>query len=68
MGFHAFQILEAGVRQFHESDNTDQGRHIPAAAARYPAACFPTERSALQTAAMARRLLRGGQLHENAGA
>ncbi|WP_244470926.1 Rieske (2Fe-2S) protein [Microvirga massiliensis] len=66
-GFHAYQILEAGVRQFHAWGNTDQGRHILVAIARYLAAHFPTERSALQTADMARRLLRGGQLHENAG-
>jgi hypothetical protein len=27
-GFHAYQMLEAGVRQFHEWGNGDQGRHI----------------------------------------
>jgi hypothetical protein len=27
-GFHAYQMLEAGVRQFHEWGNCDQGRHI----------------------------------------
>jgi nitrite reductase/ring-hydroxylating ferredoxin subunit len=65
--FHAYQILEAGIRQFHEWGNTDQGRHILVAAARYLAAHSPTERSALQTADIARRLLRGGELHERAG-
>ena len=34
-GFHAYQMLEAGVRQFHEWGNCDQGRHILIAAARY---------------------------------
>src|SRR5690606_18077071 len=27
-GFHACQMLEAGVRQFNEWGNSDQGRHI----------------------------------------
>jgi hypothetical protein len=27
-GFHAYQILEAGVRQFTAWGNTDEGRHI----------------------------------------
>jgi hypothetical protein len=65
--FHAYQILEAGIRQFHERGNADQGRHILVAVARYLAAHSPTERSALQTADIARRLLRGGELHERAG-
>lgn len=62
-GFHAYQMLEAGVRQFDEWGNTDQGRHILIAVARYLAAHSPTERSAIQTADIAQRLLRGGELH-----
>jgi len=27
-GFHAYQVLDAGVRQFGEWGNTDEGRHI----------------------------------------
>jgi nitrite reductase/ring-hydroxylating ferredoxin subunit len=65
-GFHAFQMLEAGVRQFGEWGNTDQGRHILIAVARYLAAHSPTERSAFQTADIAQRLLRGGELHHEA--
>ena len=64
-GFHAYQILEAGVRQFGEWGNTDQGRHILIAVARYLAAHSPTERSAFQTADIAQRLLRGGELHQD---
>ena len=45
-GFHAYQMLEAGVRQFLEWGNCDQGRHILIAATRYLAAHFPTERAA----------------------
>jgi hypothetical protein len=62
-GFHAYQMLEAGVRQFREWGNGDQGRHILIAVARYLAAHFPTQRTRLQTADIARRLMRGGELH-----
>jgi hypothetical protein len=34
-GFHAYQMLEAGVRHFAEWDNTKAGRHILIAVARY---------------------------------
>jgi nitrite reductase/ring-hydroxylating ferredoxin subunit len=67
-GFHAYQILEAGVRQFTVWGNTDEGRHILIAVARYLAAHSPTERAALQTADIARRLMRGGELHQEEGA
>jgi nitrite reductase/ring-hydroxylating ferredoxin subunit len=67
-GFHAYQMLEAGVRQFTAWGNTDEGRHILIAVARYLAAHSPTERAALQTADVARRLMRGGELHLEAGA
>ena len=67
-GFHAYQMLEAGVRQFREWGNGDQGRHILIAVARYLAAHFPTERALLQTADIARRLMHGGELHREAEA
>ena len=66
-GFHAYQMLEAGVRQFTAWGDTDEGRHILIAVARYLAAHSPTERAALQTADIARRLMRGGELHHEAG-
>ena len=62
-GFHAYQMLEAGVRQFHEWGNCDQGRHILIAVVRYLAAHFPTQRALLQTTDIASRLMRGGELH-----
>jgi nitrite reductase/ring-hydroxylating ferredoxin subunit len=65
-GFHAFQMLEAGVRQCREWGGTDQGRHVLIAVTRYLAAHSPTERTAYQTADIARRLMRGAQLHEEA--
>ena len=67
-GFHAYQMLEAGVRQFTAWRDTDEGRHILIAVARYLAAHSPTERAVLQTADIARRLMRGGELHQEAGA
>jgi nitrite reductase/ring-hydroxylating ferredoxin subunit len=63
-GFHAYQMLEAGVRQFAVWGDTDEGKHILIAVARYLAAHSPTERAALQTADIARRLMRGGELHQ----
>jgi nitrite reductase/ring-hydroxylating ferredoxin subunit len=65
-GFHAYQTLEAGIRQFAVWGDTDEGRHILTAVARYVAAHSPTERAALQTADIARRLMRGGELHQAA--
>jgi nitrite reductase/ring-hydroxylating ferredoxin subunit len=66
-GFHAYQMLEAGVRQFTAWGNTDAGRDILVAVARYLAAHSPTERAALQTADIARRLMLGGELHQETG-
>jgi nitrite reductase/ring-hydroxylating ferredoxin subunit len=65
-GFHAYQMLEAGVRQFREWGNGDEGRHILVAVTRYLAAHWPTQRALLQTADVARRLMRGGELHRDA--
>jgi hypothetical protein len=67
-GFHAYQMLEAGVRQFTAWGNTSEGRHILIAVTRYLAAHSPTERAALQTADIARRLMLGGELHREAAA
>jgi hypothetical protein len=66
-GFHAYQMLEAGVRQFAAWGDTDEGRHILIAVVRYLAAHSPTERAALQTADIARRLMRGSELDQEAG-
>jgi hypothetical protein len=67
-GFHAYQMLEAGVRQFTEWGNTSEGRQILIGVTRYLAAHSPTERAALQTADIARRLMVGGELHREAAA
>jgi hypothetical protein len=52
------------VRQFREWGNGVAGRRVLIAVARYLAAHSPTERAALQTADIARRLMRGGELHQ----
>jgi hypothetical protein len=57
-----------GVRQFNLSGDTDEGRRILIAVSRYLAARSPTERAALQTADIALRLMRGGELHQSAEA
>ena len=44
-GFHAYQIFEAGVRQFHEWADPEPKRHIMIAVVRYLAAHSPTERA-----------------------
>jgi hypothetical protein len=67
-GFHAYQMLEAGVRQFTAWGDTDESRHILIAVARYLAAHSPTERAALQTADIARRLMLGNEVHQEATA
>jgi hypothetical protein len=64
--FHTCQMLDAGVREYREWGDCDEGRHILIAVARYLAAHSVTERALLQTAMVARRLRRGQALHEQA--
>jgi hypothetical protein len=65
-GFHACQMLEAGVRQFGEWADIRQGGYILMGVSRYLAAHSPTDRAAFQTADIARRLLHGSELHQMA--
>jgi nitrite reductase/ring-hydroxylating ferredoxin subunit len=62
-GFHTYQMLEAGVRQYRDWRGSEQGSHILIAVARYLAAHSPTQRAQLQTAVVARRLGRGESVH-----
>ena len=62
-GFHAYQMLEAGVRQSREWGDSEPGCHILTAVSRYLAAHSPTERAELQTTVVARRLSRGESMH-----
>ena len=54
-GFHAYQVLEARVRQVTAWGDVDESRHILIAVAHYLAAHSPTEHAGLQTADVARR-------------
>jgi hypothetical protein len=65
-GFHSYQMLEAGVRQYREWGDGPEGRRILIAVARYVAGHSPTPRAQLQTAMVARRLSLGQSLHEAA--
>jgi hypothetical protein len=65
--FHSYQMLEAGIGQFAIWGEGEEGRNILIGVARYLAAHSPTERAALQTADIARRLMAGGELHKEAG-
>ncbi len=62
--FHTFQVLEAGIRQYHEWEGRPEGEHVLVAVGRYLAAHAPTERARLQTMEVALRLHRGESLHE----
>lgn len=62
--FHVYQVLEAAVSQYEEWRGSEKGTHFLVAASRFIAAHSPTERKGLQTAQIARRLLRGDALHE----
>jgi hypothetical protein len=62
-GFHPYQRLEAGVRQFAAWRGIDEGRHILIAVARHLAAIHRPNVPCLQTADIVRRLTPGGELH-----
>jgi nitrite reductase/ring-hydroxylating ferredoxin subunit len=62
--FHAMQMVEAAIRQYHAWNGSPQAKIFLIAAARYLAAHSPTQRAALQTARIALRLHRGEKLYE----
>jgi len=63
--FHTMQIIEVGIRQYHEwPAGSEQAEHILVAVARYLAAHCPTRRAQLQTATVALRLHRGDKIYE----
>ena len=65
--FHAIQVLEAGVRQYHEWQGGPEGEHILAGVARQLAAFCPTPRAGHQTSHIALRLQRGDRMYEEEG-
>jgi hypothetical protein len=62
-GFHSFQIMDAGIRQYQERRNTEAGRHVLIGMARFLAAHSPTSRAVEQTYRIAVRLHRGEELY-----
>ncbi len=64
-GFHSFQILDAAIRQFDAWRGGGPGRNILVAATRFLAAHSPTERAHHQTARIAQKLHRGGQIEDS---
>ena len=66
-GFHTFQALEAGLRQFDLREDPTERRVLATAVARYLAAHYPTRREREQTFTIASRLHRGERIHEGEG-
>ncbi len=65
-GFHMIQNLQAAARQYFAWEGDPEAAPILIAAARYLAAHCPTPRARYQTAQIARRLMRGGAVYEDA--
>jgi hypothetical protein len=63
--FHMVQNLEAAVQQYLAWQGQPEAAPILIAAARYLAAHTPTTRARHQTAWIARRLMKGGAVHED---
>jgi hypothetical protein len=61
------QNLQAAVRQYLAWQGDPEAAPILIAVARYLAAHSPTPRARHQTAQIARRLMRGGVMHEDTG-
>ena len=62
-GFHSFQLIDAGFQQYRVRQETDSGRHVLIAVARFLAAHAPTPRAVGQTYQIALRLHRGEELY-----
>ena len=61
-GFHSFQIVDAGFKQYRLRRGTESGRHVLIGMARFLAAHAPTPRAVGQTYQIARRLHRGEEV------
>ena len=67
--FHWFQVVEAGVRQFHAwPPGSEEGALVLVGVARFLAAHTPTRRELPQVVQIATRLGRGEALYEDLGA
>ena len=64
-GFHSFQIVDAGFRQYLDRPGTEAARHALIGMARFLAAHSPTSRAVEQTYTIALRLHRGEELYKD---
>ena len=64
-GFHMFQMVDAGFKQYQERLGTESGRHVLIGLSRFLAAHSPTSRAVDQTYQIAVRLNRGEELYRN---
>ena len=62
--FHAFQILDAAMRQFEEREGTESARHVMIGLCRFLSAHSPTPRAEGQTYQIALRLQRGEDIYQ----
>ena len=60
--FHAFQIVDAGFKQFQTRQDSEDGRHVMIGLSRFLAAHSPTPRASAQTYQIALRLQRGEEI------
>ena len=61
--FHAFQIVDAGFKQFQARQESESGRHVMVGLSRFLAAHSPTPRAVGQTYHIALRLHRGEEIY-----
>ena len=61
-GFHSFQIVDAGFKQYQLRRGTESGRHVLIGMARFLAAHAPTPRAVGQTYQIALQLHRGEEV------
>ena len=63
-GFHSFQLVDAGFKQFGFRQGSEAGRHVLIGMARFLAAHSPTPRAVGQTYQIALRLQRGEEIYQ----
>ena len=63
-GFHSFQLVDAGFKQFGLREGSDAGRKVLIGMSRFLAAHSPTPRAVGQTYQIALRLQRGEEIYQ----
>ncbi|MFQ5886955.1 MAG: hypothetical protein ACE5II_06955 [Anaerolineae bacterium] len=65
LGFHSFQIVDAGFRQYESRRGTEAGRHVLIGMSRFLAAHCSTPREVGQTYEIALRLQRSEKIYRD---